>query len=115
MIILFIAYILLSSSGLILFKLGANNPTLSINIYSLHINYSIKLLIGILCYGLSFLLWMYIVSKSNLTIALPLSVALVNTLVIIESCIFLKEKITLIQGTGIFMVLLGVFLITLKK
>lgn len=115
MIFLFCLYVILSSSGLILFKLGTNSTNLSITIFSNTINFSSKMIIGILCYGISFLLWMYIVSKVNLTIATPLSVALVNTFVLIGSCIILKEKITFIQGIGIFLVLFGVILISIRK
>ena len=111
-IIMFNCYVLLASSGLILFKLGSINNNLTLNVFGLSINYSVKMILGLLCYGFSFILWMLIVSKMNLTIAMPLSVAIVNTLVIVESCIILKEKITMIQGIGIFIVLFGVCIMT---
>lgn len=111
-IILFICYVLLASSGLVLFKLGSSNTNLSLNIFSITINYSVKMLFGLLCYGCSFIIWMLIVSKMNLTIAMPLSVAIVNTLVVVGSTLVLKEKITLTQGIGIFIVILGVCIMT---
>ena len=111
-IILFILYVILSSSGLILFKLGSLNPNLHFGIFGLSIDISIKSIIGIFCYGARFLLWLIIVSRTNLTIAMPLSIALVNTLVIVGSCIFLKEEITLVQGIGIFIVVFGVCVMT---
>lgn len=111
-VILFICYVLLASSGLILFKLGSGSANLTINIFSITVNYSIKMLLGLLCYGCSFILWMLIVSKMNLTIAMPLSVAIVNTLVVIGSMLVLKEKITLVQGIGIFIIILGVCIMT---
>lgn len=111
MIILFILYVVLASSGLVLFKLGSANGV-ALKILSLNINFSWKMLAGIMCYGCSFLLWLYIVSKMNLTFAMPLSVALVNTLVILESCLILKEKITTTQGIGILVVIFGVCIMT---
>lgn len=111
-IILFVLYVILASSGLILFKIGSSNTNLSLNIFSFTFNYSVKMLLGLLCYGFSFLLWMLIVSKTNLTIAMPLSVAIVNTLVIIGSSVVLKEKITIVQGIGIFIIILGVCIMT---
>ncbi len=111
-IIMFICYVLLASSGLILFKLGSNSSNLTLNIFGLTINYSIKMIFGILCYGFSFILWMLIVSRIDLTIAMPLSVAIVNTLVVVGSCLVLKEKITLTQGIGIFIIVLGVCIMT---
>lgn len=114
-IILFILYVFLSSSGLILFKLGVNNANIHFNLFGLSIGLSLQMIFGIICYGLSFLLWLYLISKLNLTFAMPLSVALVNTLVLIGSCLFLNEKITLMQGIGIFIIILGVSLITWGK
>lgn len=114
-IILFLLYVILSSSGLILFKLGSANPNIHLSILGLGISFSIKSLIGILCYGFSFILWMVIISRMNLTVAMPLSIALVNTLVVIGSCLILKEKITLNQGIGIFVVIIGVCIMSWGK
>lgn len=112
LVILFILYVVLASSGLVLFKLGSGNANIQLNLFGFNLAFSWKMLLGILCYGCSFLLWLYIVSRMNLTFAMPLSVALVNTLVIVESCLFLKEKITFVQGIGIFIVILGVAIMT---
>jgi len=106
--LLFIAYVILSSTGLVIFKLGTSGVGFTI----LGLNITIKMLAGIFCYGMSFLIWLYIVSKVNLTFAMPLSVAIVNTLVIVESCIFLKEKITIPQTVGIFLIIIGVMIMT---
>lgn len=111
-VIMFILYVFLASSGLILFKLGSLNSNLELNLFSITVNYSIEMLIGLICYGCSFLLWMFIVSKVDLTLAMPLSVAIVNTLVVVASYIILKEKITLYQGIGIFIIIFGVCLMT---
>lgn len=112
---LFALYVLLASSGLVLFKLGSGNATMHLKLFSFSLNFSWKTIFGIMCYGCSFLLWLYIVSNMNLTLAMPLSVALVNTLVILESCLLLKEKIAPMQGIGIFIVLVGVIMITWKS
>ena len=112
LVVLFILYVVLASSGLVLFKLGSGNANIQFNLFGLNLAFSWKMLLGIACYGCSFLLWLYIVSRMNLTFAMPLSVALVNTLVIVESCLVLKEKITPIQGIGIFIVILGVAIMT---
>lgn len=109
MYLLFFIYIILSSSGLVLFKLGTSNTNILVTI--LGINISIKMIIGAMCYIFSFVLWLYIVSKMNLTVAMPLSVALVNTLVVVESCLILKEKISIMQGIGIFIIIFGVMLV----
>lgn len=108
--LLFIIYVICASSGLVLFKIGTMNQAWSINIFG--INITLNMIFGIICYGISFLLWLYIVSQLNLTFAMPLSVALVNTLVVVESCLVLKEKLTLTQGIGIFIIIVGVIVMT---
>lgn len=115
LVILFLVYVILSASGLVLFKLGVANANIHLNILGLNLKFSIKMILGIFCYGISFLLWLYLVSNMNLTFAMPLSVGLVNTLVIIESCLLLKEKITLNQGIGIFIIIVGVMIMTWSK
>lgn len=112
MYLLFVLYVIFASSGLVLFKLGSLE-TSGLNIFGICV--TIKMIIGIICYGISFLLWLYIVSKINLTIAMPLSVALVNTLVVIESSIILKEKLNITQIIGIFIIIIGVSIITSKN
>ncbi len=112
---LFILYCLLASSGLILFKLGSTNSNLTLSLFGMNIHYSIKMILGLLCYACSFVLWMYIVSKVNLTIAMPLNVAIVNTLVTVGSLLVLKEKVTPTQLIGIIVVIFGVCLITYKR
>ena len=112
LIIMFACYVLLASSGLVLFKMGSSNANLTLNLFGITINYSLKMLLGLFCYGFSFILWMLIVSKMNLTIAMPLSVAIVNTLIVVESCLLLKEKINMTQGIGIFVIIIGVCVMT---
>ena len=48
-IILFLLYVVLSSSGLILFKLGSGITDFSINLFNININLSSTTLIGISC------------------------------------------------------------------
>ena len=112
---LFILYCLLASSGLILFKLGSSNSNLVLNIFGMQIHYSIKMILGLMCYAFSFVLWMYLVSKLNLTIAMPLNVAIVNTLVTVGSFLLLTEQVTPAQLIGIIVVIFGVCLITYKR
>lgn len=112
LIIMFVCYVLLASSGLVLFKMGSTNTNLTLNLLGVTVNYSLKMILGLFCYGFSFILWMLIVSKMNLTIAMPLSVAIVNTLIVIESCLLLKEKISITQGIGIFVIIIGVCVMT---
>ena len=113
MICLFALYVLLASGGLVLFKAGTKAPDFHIELMHVSIDFSLKTLLGMKEYGFSLLIWLYIVSKMDLTFAMPLSVALINLLVIVESCWILKERISMMQGMGILIVLLGVMMMTI--
>ena len=111
--ILFTLYVILASSGLIIFKLGSKDIVINF-VKGLNISINWLSFIGILCYMVSFVLWLVIVSKTKLTWAFPLSVALINTAIFIISAIVFKEQITWIQILGTILIVIGVGLIGLK-
>ena len=106
LVVLFAVYALLSAGGLVLFKLGKTGFSLTL---------SWKMLLGIFCYLCSFLLWLVIVSRTQLTFAMPLSVGVVNTLVFLGSARFLGEEITPTKIAGLVVIVLGLFLISIPK
>ena len=112
-VVLFILYVCLSAGGLILFKLGAGDMRVNVTSTIFSIRFSWKMLLGIVCYGCSFLLWLYIVSQMNLSLAMPLSVGLVNLLVLLGSAFFLKEQITVFQWAGVMVIVVGLALINI--
>ena len=108
--IMFAIYVLLSSSGLLLFKYGSNGIAISF-IKGLNMSFSWVSLIGILCYVVSFILWLVIVSKVKLSWAFPLSVALTNLFIYLGSIFLLKEPVTWQNIVGILLITIGVSLI----
>lgn len=106
-IILFMIYVCLSAGGLILFKLGSGDTVFSASLSTLHIELSLKMIAGIFCYAFSFVLWLFIVSKMQLSVAMPLSVGLVNLLVLLGSSIVLKENINVQQWIGVVIIVIG--------
>ena len=112
-VVLFILYVCLSAGGLILFKLGSGDMRVNVTSTIFSIRFSWKMLLGIVCYGCSFLLWLYIVSQMNLSLAMPLSVGLVNLLVLLGSAFFLKEQITVFQWAGVMVIVVGLALINI--
>jgi len=111
--LLFTIYVILASSGLLLFKLGSSKTIISF-MKGFSISISWTSLIGILCYMASFVLWLVIVSKVKLTWAFPLSVALINTIIFIGSSILFKETITWVQILGAVLISFGVGLLGIK-
>lgn len=115
LVVLFAVYALLSAGGLVLFKLGGRDAALELGRTGFSISLSWKMLLGIFCYLCSFLLWLVIVSRTQLTFAMPLSVGVVNILVFLGSARFLGEQITPTKILGLAVIVLGLFLISIPR
>lgn len=115
LVVLFAVYALLSAGGLVLFKLGGRDAALELGRTGFSVSLSWKMLLGIFCYLCSFLLWLVIVSRTQLTFAMPLSVGVVNILVFLGSSRFLGEQITPTKILGLAVIVLGLFLISIPR
>jgi drug/metabolite transporter (DMT)-like permease len=96
----------IGSIGQLEFKQGANN--LQFNIKLLLTNY--HLIIGILVYILSTVLYVYALSKEQLSILYPI-IATSYIWTLLFSKFFLKESVGITSWAGVFFILLGVTLI----
>lgn len=105
-------YLLISTFGLILFKLGANyginlifeNKTfnLTMNLFSV---------VGILLYLISFILYLFLISHFNLSYLIPFTTGIAQVLIVFFSSVILKENITIFHILGITMIIIGVLFI----
>lgn len=112
--VLFIIYVILSTSGLILFKLGSNNLSIGLSKSIFSMNLPFLSLMGLLCYLCSFLLWMYLISKSDISFIVPLGVAVTNIAVLIGSYVILKESISGASIVGTILIIIGVIVMNIK-
>ena len=90
----FIIYVFLSSAGLVLFKLGSSSLNIQLQQTIFSMNISLISLLGLFCYLISFILWMLIISRSDVSYIVPLGVACTNIAILIASNLILKETIT---------------------
>ena len=108
-------YALLSVGGLTLFKLGAQramNVSITGTVLSLQISW--LSLIGLMMYVCSFLIYMGLVSKIQLSYLTPMSTGIVYTLTIAVAILVFHEPMTTFKLIGILFVLCGVILMNLK-
>jgi len=114
LIIIFAAAILTAVTSQLLFKRGmvdlAGISFSLKNVYLLvkHVFSNPFLLGGLVSYGVSFLLWLFVISKIKLSVAYPIT-SLNFVLVIIASYYFFDEKLSSFQYVGILLIIVGIF------
>lgn len=104
-------YAFLNAIGQLLIKMGTIEVGSLTNLDKL---VNTKLLGGIFLFGLSFLTWIYILFKANLSYAFPFAVGLGYAAVLSLSLLVLKESATAIQFIGMILVGGGIVLMSLN-
>lgn len=109
-------YVLSTSLGLVLMKLGSKSglPILLAE-NKIHFNLNPSAITGLLCYGLSFFLYIYLISKYDLGYIVPILAALVYLLVFSASFLVFKEVFTIPKIIGIFFIVLGLFFLNVGQ
>jgi len=72
------------------------------------------LLAGMILFVISFVFYIFVLSKIQLTFAYPVMVSVGMVLVIVGSWIFLGERLSLPNIIGIALIILGIFLLVSK-
>jgi hypothetical protein len=111
----FVLYLILSTLGMTFIKMGGEdlNFVLSKSVFQFRIAFIG--IIGIVFYLISFILWIIILSKYNLSFISPIASGLAYILIILSSKFLLKESISSYQYWGIVIILIGVVLMNIKK
>lgn len=114
--IVLIVYALTSSLGLILLKLGSKaGAPISFVDNKIHFNIGLYVAGGIALYGVSFLIYTYLIAKNDLGYVVPVSTALVYTFIFIASFLIFKEVFSPLKIVGVGVILLGVILLNINK
>lgn len=113
---LILTSVFLGAIGQILVKVGAVNLSLNFSqgqfipsIISILKNFFV--MSGIVSYGTSFLIWIKVLSKVELSYAYPM-VSLGYVITTLYAYFFLNENISIERVLGIFLIIGGVFLIS---
>ena len=70
------------------------------------------ILIGLVLYGLSFMIWLRVLTFNDLSKSYPIFATCVFLLTTIGSISFLNEQITLLRIAGIAVMLVGIFIVS---
>ncbi len=109
-------FVLITSSALVVLKLGTKaGAPIHFADNKLQLNLNMLVITGIFLYGISFLLYMYLLSKYDLGYIIPLTTALVYVLIFTASYFIFHEVFTLIKVVGISLIVIGLIFLNLKK
>lgn len=113
--IILILYILTTSAGLLILKWGTKTglPVSYVN-NKLLFNVNLYTVGGIILYGLSFVLYVYLISKNDLGYIIPITAAFVYILIFIGSFVIFHESFTAPKIIGIALVLSGIVVLNVK-
>ncbi|MCL1848516.1 MAG: hypothetical protein FWF83_02435 [Clostridiales bacterium] len=111
--VLVAVYIIVSVSGLFMMKLGGEMHFGLLN-NRLAIDVGLQNVLGILLYGVSFILYLAILPKFDLSYIFPLCTGIVYVLIVVFSRLVLKEAISAVQMAGIVLVLVGIVIMNFK-
>lgn len=115
-IILIAVYIILTIGGVVLFKLGTQKDflvSIATGIFTLKI--SLISIIGLVCYLCSFLMYMFLISKFDLTYIVPVTTGIVQVATFVLAIIIFKESVTVSKVVATGLILIGVILLNIKK
>lgn len=107
-------YVILTTGGLVCLKLGGNSLLLSFREgFNFKIGYITFL--GFILYIGSFLMWQKLLTTYDLSYIVPITTGIVQIVVLLASYFIFKENITIVNLIGIFVVIIGIVLISIKR
>lgn len=111
-----IMYVLATSLGLIFVKLGTSDG-LPVKLVDGRLSFNINFYVvsGIVLYAASFLLYIYLISRNDLGYIIPVTTALVYTLIFLGSFFIFHESFTVVKVAAIALIMAGVILLNLQK
>lgn len=113
--VLLMIYVIASSLGMVLIKRGGANTYIHFGKGALNVQISCTIMLGLIFYVLSFLLWIYILQLFNLTYISPIAYGITYIFITIFSYIILKESVTREQIVGVIFIVVGIFIANFKK
>lgn len=104
-------YVVFSSAGIMLIKLGGDSLNLNLKgSFSLKMGYIT--LAGLCCYLVSFLLWQKVLVSYNISYIVPITTGIIQIIVLIFSIVVLKEPYSIQSIIGVIVIVIGIVLLT---
>lgn len=115
-IALMIIYVIAAVAGSTLIKLGSDAGMKTVFIVPfVNMHISLVSILGVLAYGLSFVTYIVLLTRFDLSFVSPLLVGFVYVFLMITAFAVFKESMTLYKLIGCGLILIGIVLVLLKK
>lgn len=94
-------------------KMGALKPKEANHITDVFLNmiFNPVIIAGVTCFALGLAAYNYVLIKTDLSVAYPIMTSVGYVIVVLVSWLLLKETITIIQLTGIALIIAGVWMV----
>lgn len=109
-VVICIIYLLLAVSGMTFIKMGHLSPPF-FSLKYLDISLSVKTIMGIFLYVCSYLVFVFYVSRLQISKIIPIISGLSTCLTVMIGLLIFKENISLIQYVGIALIIAGTMLV----
>lgn len=100
-------------TGQILFKIGSQGKSLSSIMDMVKLMFSPVVMIALVLYACTTMLWLYILSKADISFAYPIQ-ALAFPIVMLISAFMFHEHIPMLRWVGVIVIFIGVLLVVQK-
>ena len=111
-----VVYIVSAVAGSTLIKYGSSLSVRPLFVIPfINMNVSLLTLSGIVAYGLSFVTYVILLTRFELSFISPLLVAFVYILLMLTAFVVFKEDFTLYKTVGCSLILIGIILVLIKR
>ncbi len=111
--IIFIVAIILNAVANILMKVGAEKTKETSSVFELIISMVTNpvTILAVCCFAAALGAYNYVLMKTDLSIAYPIMTSVGYVIVLLASWLFLKETLTILQISGILLIVAGVWMV----
>lgn len=113
-LLLLAVYAMISSSALLLLKVGLTLPSFHLEIRpNLSVGLNPQVIWGVLLYGISFLGWVVLIRHLNVSLAYPVSVGLIQISLMVSAMLLFHQRPSSLVFVGVGLIVLGVALVSI--
>ena len=106
--LLFLMQAVISAAGVLILRANLDGFTFRSSVTN--IREIGPILLGVFVYGLSFLMWLAILSRTNVSIAYPITIGLTLVFTLLGARIFLNETLSMQAAIGVTLITVGVLI-----